>query len=159
MSGEDLQARDTCVDMRSFVLFCPTSSISMSSSLSVVSLAQWRLHHRFVFSRLVPLGVVLGVCWKPLGTQAQRLGSLGGLLGASFGSLGLLWGPVGPPGTLCRSQGSSLGGPGRPCCLLDRYGGGLRENPGNSKTHFEVILGSFFMIFRYIFGYCFFIDF
>ena len=111
---------------------------------SVKLLARWR-SHRFFFRGLVPSGVVLGVFWEHLGTQGQRLGSLGAHLGVLWvpflGSLGLLWGPLGPPGSLCRSQGSSLGGPGRPCGLLGRYGGGLRENPGNSRTHFEVIFG------------------
>ena len=76
-----------------------------------------------------------------------------------LGSLGLLLAPLGPPGSLCRSQGGSLGDPGRPCGRLGRYGGGLREIPGNSGAHSAVILGSFLMIFRYIFGCCFFIDF
>ena len=116
----------------------------------------------FLFRGLVPTGVVLGVCWEPLGAQGQRLGSLGchlGVLWVPFlGSVGLLLGPVGPPVSICRSQGSSLGGPGRPCGLLGRYGGGLRENPGDSRTHFEVILGSCFMTVRCIFGCCFSID-
>ena len=98
-----------------------------------------------------------------LEAQGRRLGSLGAHLGVLWvpflGSLGLLWGPLGPSGSLCRSQAGSLGGPGRPCGRLGRYGGGLREIPGNSGAHFEVILESFFMIFRYIFGCRFFIDF
>ena len=98
------------------------------------------------------MGVVLGVCWEPLGTQGQRLGSLGAHLGVLWvpfwGSLGLLWGPLGPPGSVCRSQGSSLGGPGRPCGLLGRYGGGLREIPGNSGAHFGVIFCDFSLYFR-----------
>ena len=63
------------------------------------------------FSRVGTFGVVLGVCWEPLGAQGQRLGSLGGHLG-SFGCLfwglwdcfGVPWVPqsafVGPKGAL-----------------------------------------------------------
>ena len=119
-----------------------------AGSLAVVS--------NFFFRVLVPSGVVLGVFLEHLEPQGRRLGSLGAHLGILWvpflGSLGLLGGPLGPPGSLCRSQGGSLGGPGRPCGLLGRYGGGLRENAGNSKTHFKLILVSFFMIFRYSFG-------
>ena len=129
---------------------------------SVKLLARWR-SHRFFVSRVGTFGCrfrcLLGAFGDPRAALGVAWGSFGGPLGAFFGSLGFLWVPLNPPGRLCRSQGSSLGGPGRPCGLLGRYGGGLQENPGNSRTHFEVILGSFFMIFRYTFGCCFFIDF
>ena len=63
----------------------------------------------FFFRGLVPSGVVLGVFWEHLGTQGQRLGSLGSHLGvlrvAFLGSLGLLWGPLGPLGLIWGSFG------------------------------------------------------
>ena len=86
---------------------------------SVKLLARWR-SHRFFFRGLVPSGVVLGVFWEHLGTQGQRLGSLGAHLGVLWvpflGSWGLLWGPLGPPGFFEYLHGNE----GRPDALGSR---------------------------------------
>ena len=121
-------------------------------------LARWR-SHRIFFSRVGTVGCrfrsLCGAFGGPRAALGVAWGSFRGPLGAFFGVFGALLGSLGSPRKPLSSQGGSLGGPGRPCGLLGRYGSGLREIPGNSGTHFGVILGSFVVIFRYIVG-CFF---
>ena len=98
----------------------------------------------FFFLRgLVPSGVVLGVFWEHLGTQGQRLGSLGGHLGLLWvrfcGSVGLLLGSRGSP-----SQHLSV-----PRELFGRLGGrvafwvAMGAASGKFREILGPILGSF----------------
>ena len=118
---------------------------------SVKLLARWR-SHRFFFSRV--------------GTVGCRFRCLFGAFGGPRAALGVAWGSFGGPlGALLGVFGTPLGSPGSPREPLSVPGelfgrswaavwpsgslwGGLREIPGNFRTHFGVIFCDFSVYFR-----------